>query len=465
MNTKYIKTVCWVLLAGFTLNACNKKLDIKPEGTLTEAETLRDSSNTSWLLGNTYQNLANASNGDFYTLGDITTGISTSFSNTVITGAIDPRDDNALTFWSAQYATINLANVIITKLSKYASFNTALQKQYVAEAKFIRAYSYFNLIELYGDGALEGKVDNMGVPLRLRSYDGYDSSQNIPRATNGQVWNQILKDLTEAIVDLPLSYSSDLSERTRANKTSARALAARVNLYMKNYDQCNAYCDTVLQDPNVALMPSITQVFADNSSGNTPYSFNREIIFAFPLSYNRADVLQYYSHNIYYIYGFTAPDTSFIKSHDDLDMRRSSQFIINGSTWDPFKFSDPNLLDNLVMIRVAEVMLNKSEALAYKNGVNQTSIDLLNDIHQRAYPTGQSPALYTAANFPNQQSLIDQVLQERQWELAYEGHDRFDKIRSGKKPNNVLPESRYAFPIPQNEIDITSGLIKQNPGY
>ena len=118
MKIKYIKTVCGLLLAVFALNACNKKLDLKPEGTLTEAETLQDSSNASWLLGNAYQSLASASNGDFYTLGDVTTGISTSFSNVFVTGAIDPRDDNTLTFWSRQYATINLANVIITKLPK-----------------------------------------------------------------------------------------------------------------------------------------------------------------------------------------------------------------------------------------------------------------------------------------------------------------------------------------------------------
>ena len=206
-------------------------------------------------------------------------------------------------------------------------------------------------------------------------------------------------------------------------------------------------------------------MFHDNSSGNAPYPFNKEIIFAFPISYNKAAVLQYYLHDIYYIYGFTAPDTNFIKAHDGTDMRRSDMFIINGSTWDPVKFSDPNLLDNLIMIRVAEVMLNKAEALAYKSGVNQVSIDLLNAIHQRAYPAGQKPAPYSTADFTDKQSLIDQILQERRWELAYEGHDRFDKIRSGKQPNNILPQNRYAFPIPQREIDITSGLIKQNPGY
>ena len=62
--------------------------------------------------------------------------------------------------------------------------------------------------------------------LRLESYDGYDSSKNIPRSTNGQVWDQILKDLNEAIAVLPASYTRQIFRSVRATQSSARALAA-----------------------------------------------------------------------------------------------------------------------------------------------------------------------------------------------------------------------------------------------
>ena len=457
-----------VVIVTITLTACNKKLDLAPEGTLTEHAALSDSSNVAGLLAGAYLSLWNGCNGDEYILGDLTTGIATSYDLRYVTGIYDSKDQGIATFWNNNYATVNLANVVIVNLSKNAQFSQALQKQYIAEAKFIRAYSYFNLLKLFGDGALQGKMNNMGVPLRLQPFSGYDSSQNISRSTNGQVYAQIIQDLNDAIADLPTGYSTDLSERTRATPGSAEALAARVSLYMDNYAQCNTYCDQVLNDSHYSLMPSITTVFPNNSSGVGSYPFNPEIIFAFPSSYNN-DPTQYAFNNTYYSQGYTQVSDSFRLTYNVGDIRNTAMFdtiTVYGSTViTPQKFTDPNDKDNLVMFRLSEVILNKAEALTALNGVNQPSIDLLNQVHQRAFPAGQAPAPYTIANFPTPQSLIDQILQEREWEFAFEGQDRFDRIRLGKQPNPLLPAYKYAFPIPQNDIDITSGLIKQNPGY
>ena len=127
--------------------------------------------------------------------GDLTTGIATSSSPRYISGAIDSRDQGIASFLGDNYyATINLANVCITKLaSKCDSYSVGLQQQFIGEAKFIRAFCYLNLLKLFGDGALQGKMNNMGVPLQLQSYNGYDGSQNIPRSTNSQVYAQILQ--------------------------------------------------------------------------------------------------------------------------------------------------------------------------------------------------------------------------------------------------------------------------------
>jgi len=456
----------WILLASLLFISCNKKLDLAPEGTLTEKDALSDSANALSLLAGVYQSCWLASTGDEYTLGDLTTGVSQASVNNYTTGAIDARDATVAAFWNENYATINLANVIIVSLPQSARFSAGFQQQLIAEAKFIRAFSYFNLLILFGDGALQGKMDSMGVPLRLQPFSGYNGSQNIARSTNGQVYSQILQDLGEAIHALPAGYSDDLSQRTRATQGSGRALAARVNLYMKNYDQCIAFCDSVLGDSHFQLQASATGVFANNSSGTKRYAFNPEIVFAFPTSYNN-DPTQYGENGIYYYYSYIWPTTGFAATYAAGDLRRTTMIMPNAfsSNLTTIKFSDPNDRDNLVMLRLAEVVLNKAEAMAYKAGVNQTSVDLLNTIHQRAFASGSAPALYTTGDFADEQALIDQLLQERQWELAFEGQDRFDKIRSGKQPNPTLPSTKYALPIPQPDIDLTSGLIKQNPGY
>lgn len=457
-----------LVLAVYSLTACNKQLNLAPEGTLTEQAALSDSSNTAALIAGAYQSMWTASSGDAYILGDATTGIAQTYGAVYIAGAIDSRNSTIAGFWNSNYATINLANVIITKLAANATFNPVVVKQYIAEAKFIRAFSYLNLEKLFGDGALQGKMNNMGVPLRLQSYNGYDGSQNIPRSTNGQVYAQIQQDLSDAIAGLPAGYTKDLMQRSHATKGSAAALAARAALYTGNYSLCNTYCDSVLKDNHYALLSSILSAFPNNVAGGGSYPFNQEIIFAFPDSYNQ-DPTQYANNNTYYISGYTSASDSFRNTYPAGDIRNGAMFDTIPVYGTPMaitrKFTDPNDKDNMVMIRYPEILLNKAEALVGLNGLNQVSIDLLNQIHQRSFAPGQAPPPFTMANFLGVQALIDQILQEREWEFAFEGQDRYDRIRLGKQPNAALPANRYCFPIPQPEIDITGGLIKQNPGY
>lgn len=467
MRTLHIK-ILGVLLTGAVLVSCNKKLDLAPEGTLTQNALLSDSANVAAFLAGAYISLWNGCNGDEYLMGDIATGISQSYSTMYVIGSYDPLNTTTETFWDNNYATVNLANTVITELSASADFSLALQRQYISEAKFIRAYSYFNLLRLYGDGALQQKMGNPGVVLNLQAFAGYTSGQSIPRSTNGQIYAQILQDLDDAVIGLPAGHTTDLMERSHATPGSARALAARVNLYMGNYDSCVALCDQVLNDPNYKLMPSITAVFPNNTSGAGSYPFNPEIIFAFPSSYNN-DPTQYAYNNLYYDYGYTTVSDSFRMTYQAGDIRNTAMFDTiapyGSSMIIPIKFSDPYDKDNLVMIRLPEMILDKAEALVDLNGVNQTLVDLLNSIHQRSFLPGQAPPPYTLSSFASPGSLINQILQEREWEFALEGHDRFDRIRLGKQPNPLLPANKYALPIPQSEIDITGGMIIQNPGY
>ncbi len=462
MIKRYLKNTA-ILLISVLFLACDKKLNLAPEGTLTENDALEDSANALGLLAGAYHSLWNASKGDAFTLGDLTTGIVSSGRNAYMTGDFDPRNSLVESFWYDNYATINLANVLIVKLPEIAEFRTGLREQFVGEAEFIRAMSYFNLIKLFGMGALQNQTDKLGVPLRLQPFEGYDASQNIPRAANKEVYDQIIDDLKDAMKKLPAAYTSSVEERTRATKGTAAALLSRIYLYRDNYEDCIKLCDSVLNNSNYELLASVSAVFPDHSSGEKPYPFNKEIIFAFPSSYNN-DPTQYAQNNFYYNYGSIFANPDFVQTYAENDMRRTDLLYEDNGNLLPLKFSDPDDKDNIPMIRLAEVILNKAEALARLNGPNQESIDLLNKIHQRAFPTGQKPAAYTMADFSEKAELVDAILKERRWELAFEGHDRYDKIRTGQQPGQLTPE-KYVFPIPQREINITNGLIKQNSGY
>lgn len=465
------------------LAACNKQLDLAPEDTLTEKQALETQPNAFGLLGEAYMRLYEASRGEAITIAELSTGIIT---NTIAesiwySGNYSPIS-NELTgtpilFWQLNYAAINSANVIINKLPVQGKFDQALIAEYVAESKFIRAMCYFNLIKLYGDGALEGSMEKDGVPLRLQSFDGYDGSQIIPRSSNGKVFAQILKDIEEAVAVLPERREDDLNTRTRAVKGSANALGARVALYMHNDQLALEYCGKVLSNSNYMDAASILDVFADNSRNTlnllTPLNIDiPELIFAFPPSYNKSGLngAINVTNQLSYIYGVELVKPEFLASYEPNDIRANEMFVTASYFGMPpvqitRKFADPNQTDHLVVFRRAEFVLSKAEALARTIGVNQQSVDLINSIHQRSFAPANRPPLFVMGDFPSREDLIEAILRERQWELALEGHHRFDLIRTGQAVNPILPKFKYALPIPNKDVVISRGVIKQNQGY
>lgn len=457
---KYHISLFTLLLA---MSACSNQLDLKPEGTMVEAELLKNEQTTEGYLASTYLSMMDAVAGDNYQVGDVTAGVATTFDQNVIKGTMDPRDDRYTPIWSKPYATINQCNTIISQLPKYGQFDKTKQATFIGEARFIRAYCYTTLLRLYGDGALQGKTGNMGVPLRLESFDGYDGSQNIARATNGEVYTQILKDLDAAIPVLPATRGDALSQGSRATRAAANALAARVCLYSQVYDKAVTYAQAALSGNLYHLQPTFWDLWPDHyatSLGNYPLS--SEILFAFPESFNKS--AKYNDNNgIYYVYGFSKPEPDFLSTYTAGDERQDSLMLSEAPIMR--KFTDMNIRDNVPLIRLPEVMLTLAEALAQTKGVNSTSVDLLNQVFARAYSKSGPPKVYTTADFATPAALVTRILQERRWELAFEGFARFDAIRSNNAPNPQLPANRYAWPIPQHEIDITKGLIKQNTGY
>ncbi|MBC9914594.1 RagB/SusD family nutrient uptake outer membrane protein [Chitinophaga varians] len=442
-----------------SLGACSRQLDLKPEGTMVEADLLKNKQTTESFLADTYLQLMEACGGNAFIFGDVTGNVVSSFDQALVKGAVDPRDGNYDALWSNYYATINQANVIITQLPKYAAFDVATQQQFMAEAKFIRAFGHLMLLRMYGDGALQAKPGNMGIPLMLQAFDGYDGSQNKARNTNEEVYTQILKDLDEAMAALPETRTDPVAQASRATKGAAAAVAARACLYKQDFAKAATYANMVLAKPLYSLQPSFVALWPDNSQGNGKYPLSSEILFAFPESWNSTS---YGKHEIYYSYGFYQPLPEFLAIYEAQDERLTDMFTATNIMR---KFTDPKIMDNVNMVRLPEVMLTAAEAMAQTTGVNAASIDLLNRVYARAYTKNPVPKVYSVADFTSKQQLVDRILLERRRELAFEGFARFDAIRNGQQPNPQLPANRYCMPIPQREIDITGGLIVQNPGY
>lgn len=458
-------------------SACDKKLDISPENTLTDRDVFKTEAGAEQALAEAYYNLYKASTGNIaYAFGDFTTPllITNDYYNTYKVGEATPVDDGVVSAWTSHFKAINTANNVIARINEFATFDPNIQKQFIAESKFIRALAYLNLLRMFGDGALTGETDGYGLPIQLTPFEGYNTGDVVARSSNGDVYAQIEKDLKESITDLPAKFNTDLKTRSRATKGSAWALLSRSYLYSRQYEKAADAAEEALADPEniYDLITNLRSIFPDNTSG-AAQALTQEHFLAFPVSSITSSSTSennnlgngYFFKRSFYI------SQQFVQEHEPGDLR-VSQLMFKGdqiyntnalNEFTTFKFNNQNGRDNVPVIRYAEVVLNRAEALARTTGVTSEAVNLLNSIRNRAVP-GATP--YTVASFANATALINAILEQRKFELAFEGFYRYDLIRTGQQLTNPdLPEKKKVLPIPQIEVDISNGIIRQNTGY
>lgn len=389
--------------------------------------------------------------------------------------------------WQWGYNAIDLANNIIKGVPRYATFPDEVQRRFVAEAKFIRAYTYFGMLCMFGDGALRGNDGGDGLVMRLEPYNGYNPDEVQGRVANAVCWGQIIQDLKEAIPDLPADVPAAAS-RIRANRAVAQALLSRVYLYKGTYtgnrtelEQARDLAQAVLQTSGYTFTPSSsefsTALFPSNEytqSGSYPDPTTRsgELLFYEPsrlYTDNYPNGMSVYYRKT----GFCVPEEMF-DLYDESDVRRTyllwqGSKTDNANDFTTMKYSGGSY-DDVIYIRMAEVKLTYAETLVRTSGtVTAEALAQLNDVRLRAFPEGEKPAAFVAADFSGADDFLKEVLKERRRELAYEGHYRWDVIRTDnvlgdKKMGTVYP-SRWNMPVPDYEIRISYGVIKQNTGY
>lgn len=467
-----------LLLTPVLWMACNKKLDLAPENTVVDKDVFKTEAGTEQALAEAYFNLFKASTGGLaYIFGDFTTPsvFHSEFYNVYDNGEAIPADGSVQSTWTGYFKTINIANNVVDRIGKFSAFNQDKQNQFIAEAKFIRAFAYLELLKMFGDGALSGDMEGLGLPLQLTPFEGYNTGEVVPRSTNGQIYDQIVSDLKEIGPFLLDKFNPDLKTRSRATKGAANALLARCYLYMHKYPGAAEAAKLVLdQQPGTYMLTNnLLQLFPPNPDGGAK-TLTSEYIFAFPISQMVSSSTSMNNNlaNGYYFKRSFWINKSFISEFEPGDLR-VSQLIFPGdqiyniehfNEFTTFKFNNPNGRDNVPMIRLAEVMLTRAEALARTtSGINDEAVSLLNTVRTRSLP---SATPFVASDFPNADALVERILDERKFELAFEGFYRYDLIRTGKPLHTPdLPEAKKVLPIPQIEIDISDRIIKQNPGY
>ncbi len=406
--------------------------------------------------------------------------------------------------WLALFSVVNKANIMMTGL-KSATLSADVALEYEAQARFLRALAYHELLIHFAKPYNDGAGANLGMPIRtvaVNSASVVTEQMNVGRSTVAETYKFILDDLAFAEANISKTRKSI----TRVTLGAVLALQNRVYLHMSNWDKVietgtkiSGYSLTAAPDGvfssfanNTESIFSMENSATDNAGNNgaLPQMLNgkgRQILVISPILWNQGWWLQ-------------------------SDLRRTAccEAIVTTTTATPpvsftnyytKKYRDySNNTDYTPLIRYAEVLLNMAEAYARKNDFTNALLNL-NKVRNRAVTT--VPDQFTSTSFTTQKEWITAVLQERRIEFSMEGRRWSDIHRLAVDPDfntggipgkvaNAFPASasgtlykndgsgysgtlyyafpytdkRFLWPIPQNETNANPTLAaQQNPGW
>ena len=468
MKLRY-KFIFTLVTLGALVNAsCQKEvLDQSPQASLPAATAIKDAASVnaailgiySSMQSGNYYGLRYQAFADLYADNMSHTGTFPSFAQ-IVNKAILTDNTEGTNMWNSMYSGINRANLVIAAIPNIT--DGALNKdQRMAEARALRAMIYFDLIRYWG-GSNTGfnKAGGVGVPLRLTPTLTEADAAPTARATEAAVLAQVVADLDYAI---GVASFGNTNTNGRISKDAAKALKARVALYMGDYVTAEALATDVIASGRYTLTPGATykDIWANKNTKESLWEIQFE-----PTN----------SNSIAFFYYTTATggrneiatSSSLNNAHEAGDLRKSVNASTQGGSATNLKTLKYTRVstgdDNVVLFRLSELYLIRAEARALKPSPDLVgSLADINVIRARAGLANSTAS--TAAD------LLTAVMQERRIELAHEGHRFFDLKR-----NNLLATTlssnfsgnnafRALWPIPQRETLNSGGVIAQNTGY
>ena len=393
-------------------------------------------------------------------------------------------EGNVSRWWNALFLGVQRANVVIENVPSIA-MDEELRDRYVAEAKFLRAFFYFDLVRAWGD-----------VPLITTTLPVTDAE----RTSKEAVYELIHQDLEEAIANLPEKSEYPVAELGRATKGAAKALRARVYLFQGNFPETARWAQEVINSGQYDLFED----FADANSQAGEHgiesvfeagAFGQEGIANGGNQYGNVQGVRGTPNRGW---GFNRPSLDLMNSFEADDPRLEATVIflgeeidgvlIAGDSQTPDETTDEN--DNVIevecynqkvwtpgstvpasfghnrrFIRYADVLLMAAEALN-ETGNAPLALDYLNEVRERA--RRGNPAILPDITETDQAALREIILRERRHELALEGHRFWDLVRTNRAASTLGPlgfvnGKHELLPIPQLELDLTGNRWQQNP--
>ncbi|RRA97625.1 RagB/SusD family nutrient uptake outer membrane protein [Larkinella rosea] len=477
------KNLFLLLILLVTASSCKDFLALSPEYQISDQTFYKNQNDFETALTgvySTFRGLFSTANVQY--LGDLTTdNAEIQWSSPSVNemqldqNAVVSTNSNIQGAWNTCLYTISRSNAIINRIDG-VSFDQATKDRIKGEAKFLRAYSYFYLVRLFGNVPIVDK--EFGSPEEVAAAD-------LAPKPAAQVYQVILADLTSAETLLPVALNTD---RTRASRPTVKAVLGKVYLTMKNYEQAAAKLKEVIDAKTYSLVADYKTLFTNGNNNLSESIFEIEYVSGRSMGNNYSALftpaitsMAIFTGNLQGS-GRIVPTLDVLKAYEPGDARKAvsvndSVLLIGGKkSYSRYglKFVDFKAIDlsdgsvTFTELRYADVLLMYAEVLN-EQGKTADALPFINQVRNRAKLANVTET--------TQAGLRLAIEKERQLEFLFEGQRWFDLVRTGRvqtvmnahyaslKLTFKVDDFELIFPIPQNEVDLNPTVIKQNPGY
>lgn len=424
---------------------------------------------------------------------------------------LNNTDDNVKTFWNAAWKVNAQTNLVMERVPAI-DMDPVVKNRVLGEASFIRALNYFHLVRFFGN-----------IPLITKTTTNVDEML-VEQVPSDKIYEQIITDLEFACENLPDAYEG--ADVGRATRWAAKSLLAKVYLTMagyredpltgelvkgdsKYYENTADLCLEVIQSGRFDLFENFADIYEDENENLVEDIFSIQYLDGaggysggvgttktprFVPKGSKLAAVEWKTYAVEKLFYENFPDddrkaatflVSYLDENDALVtmpsailpypfVRKFLSDIHEGSDKQYKAVDGKDYGDNYIVLRYADVLLMYSEALnelygpSYNNGTVENTLYGINRVRTRA-----GSKAYTVADCNDDPDMLrTMILDERCWELCFEGHGWFDYVRHGVLVERLLVAGRatnvaqhnYLMPIPFSARQ-TNPLLKQNYGY
>jgi tetratricopeptide (TPR) repeat protein len=486
-----MKKIFLIIVTAAFLGSCSEDfLDRQPEDALSPASFYKNPAEIKTGLVGVYKVLQSIYNqGDLPLIPELMSDDGKDRFRTDVWQTFKKTNGNSQSgIWTNNYKMIANANSLIEIMDKYQPKDASEEKtikSYKAEASFLRALAYFNLVRVYG-----------AVPLVSTSFPDLSKAFGIGRTPVNEVYTKLIIPDLEFAVENCLKKSELKGEEARASKGAALTMLGKVHLTMNNHAKAAEVLKRLVVDNeagNYALLPNYPDVFSSTNK------FHAESIFEVNFNVTAGQPSYWFrwvNNDVGLIWGVAGASNLLVEHNLMREFVSTGETVRYKTTIDsgyiasstiPIQawvikhspapaqlkpYNNTGTDNNYVITRYADALLMYAEALMV-TGKAAEALTYVNQVRTRA----KVPVI-TAA-----QLNIDAILHERRMELAFEGHRYFDLVRTGKAitvltkaimtpidyDTNIaisgpISEEQLILPIPVGEIE-KDQTLPQNPGY